>query len=198
MWEGLSLPHDTKFGNCRCKIVESRSLPSWCLIHGLRWSGLIKVGPGDKSALLQVMAWCFKAQSHYLIQRWPRSMSLYGVTRPQWVNLAAELHAHIYSPINELCWGLVNLFAKLHVHIFMFTNQWIVLGPHYWSVPLGQLSHYRGFCIWSCAYSSFSVITHSVTLPVMVGIEQAKLIKPAHVRHWSRWSNIRPKSTRRI
>ena len=46
-WEGLSLPHDTKFGNCRCKIVDSRSFPSWSLIHGLRWSGLIKVGPGD-------------------------------------------------------------------------------------------------------------------------------------------------------
>ena len=46
MWEGLSLPHDTKFGNCRCKIVDSRSFPSWSLIHGLRWSGLIKVGPG--------------------------------------------------------------------------------------------------------------------------------------------------------
>ena len=42
MWEGLSLPHDTKFGNCRCKILDSRSFPSWSLIHGLRWSGLIK------------------------------------------------------------------------------------------------------------------------------------------------------------
>ena len=47
MWEGLSLPHDTKFGNCRCKIVDSRSFPSWSLIHGLRWSGLIKVGPEE-------------------------------------------------------------------------------------------------------------------------------------------------------
>ena len=50
MWEGLSLPHDTKFGNCRCKIVDSRSFPSWSLIHGLRWSGLIKVGPEAHSA----------------------------------------------------------------------------------------------------------------------------------------------------
>ena len=48
MWEGLSLPHDTKFGNCRCKIVDSRSVHSWSLIHGLRWSGLIKVGHGQK------------------------------------------------------------------------------------------------------------------------------------------------------
>ena len=46
MWEGLSLPHDSKFGNCRCKIVDSRAFPSWSLIHGLRWSGLIKAEPG--------------------------------------------------------------------------------------------------------------------------------------------------------
>ena len=45
MWEGLSLPHDTKFGNCRCRIVDSRAFPTWSLIHGLRWSGLIKAEP---------------------------------------------------------------------------------------------------------------------------------------------------------
>ena len=54
MWEGLSLPHDIKFGNCRCKIVDSRSFHSWSLIHGLRWSGLIKVGPGVGSAFARV------------------------------------------------------------------------------------------------------------------------------------------------
>ena len=32
------------------------------------------------------MAWCRQATSHYLSQCWPRSVSPYGVTRPQWVN----------------------------------------------------------------------------------------------------------------
>ena len=41
------LLHDTKYGNCRCKIVDSRAFPSWSLIRGLRWSGLIKAEPGD-------------------------------------------------------------------------------------------------------------------------------------------------------
>ena len=54
MWEGLSLPHDTKFGNCRCKIVDSRAFPSWSLIHGLRWSGLIKAEPGQCSSTSRV------------------------------------------------------------------------------------------------------------------------------------------------
>ena len=45
MWEGLSFPHDTKFGNCRCQIVDSRVFPIWSLIHGSSWSGLIKAEP---------------------------------------------------------------------------------------------------------------------------------------------------------
>ena len=37
----------------------------------------------DKSTLVQVMAWCRQATSHYLSQCWPRSMLPYDVTRPQ-------------------------------------------------------------------------------------------------------------------
>ena len=39
----------------------------------------------DKSILVQVMAWCHQATSHYLSQCWPRSLLAYDVTRPQWV-----------------------------------------------------------------------------------------------------------------
>ena len=50
----------------------------------LRW---LSVEPtDDKSILVQVMAWCHQAASHYLSQYWPRSVSPYGVTRPQSVN----------------------------------------------------------------------------------------------------------------
>ena len=42
--------------------------------------------PNGKSTLVQVMAWCRQATSHYLSQCWPRSVSPYGVTRAQWVN----------------------------------------------------------------------------------------------------------------
>ena len=40
----------------------------------------------DKSTLVQVMAWCRQATSHYLSQCWPSSMTPYGVTRPS-INL---------------------------------------------------------------------------------------------------------------
>ena len=39
----------------------------------------------DKSTLVQVLAWCHQATCHYLSQCWPRYLSPYGVTRPQWV-----------------------------------------------------------------------------------------------------------------
>ena len=39
-----------------------------------------------ESTLVQVMAWCRQATSHYLSQGWPRSLLPYDVTRPQWVN----------------------------------------------------------------------------------------------------------------
>ena len=40
----------------------------------------------DQSTFVQVMTWCHQATSHYLSQCWPRSLSPYGVTRPQWAN----------------------------------------------------------------------------------------------------------------
>ena len=39
----------------------------------------------DQLTLVQVMAWCRQATSHYLSQCWLSSLSPYGVTRPQWV-----------------------------------------------------------------------------------------------------------------
>ena len=61
---------------------------AWCQLsskdNALRW--MPRDLTDDKSTLVQVMAWCRQATSHYLSQCWPRSMSPYGVIRPQWVN----------------------------------------------------------------------------------------------------------------
>ena len=57
----------------------------WCISHeiALRWMPLDLTD--DKSTLVQVMAWCRQATSHYLSQCSPRSMSPNGVTGSQWV-----------------------------------------------------------------------------------------------------------------
>ena len=52
--------------------------------------------------VVQVMAWCHQAASHYLSQCWTRSMSSYGVSRPQWVK--CQSHTHIQDPSWSLRW----------------------------------------------------------------------------------------------
>ena len=56
---------------------------------------------GDKSTLVQVMAWCRQAASHYLSQCCPRSLSPYGVTRPQWVNAPVWGESHFHQWIHH-------------------------------------------------------------------------------------------------
>ena len=56
-----------------------------------------------QSTLVQVMACCHQATSHYLSQWWPRSLSpWYGITRPQWVNpfcfecISGNINMHLH------------------------------------------------------------------------------------------------------
>ena len=52
----------------------------------------------DQLTLVQVMAWCRQATSHYLSQCWPRSLSPYGVTMPQWLIINISSHRVIPLP----------------------------------------------------------------------------------------------------
>ena len=49
----------------------------------------------DNSTLVQAMAWCRQATSHYLSQCWPRSVSPYGVARPQWLLKYLSTYSHL-------------------------------------------------------------------------------------------------------
>ena len=76
----------------------------------------------DKSILVQVMAWCRQATSHYLSQCWPRSMSPHGITRSQWVN-SFRLLLYWFKCTFELhVWTTKNVLLKLvGVHIELWT-----------------------------------------------------------------------------
>ena len=56
----------------------------------------------NQSTLVQVMAWCHQATSHYLSQCWPRSLWPYGVTRPK----------YSLFPFKNLCVQISLFFKK--------------------------------------------------------------------------------------
>ena len=103
---GSTAPQDRLLKDCQHNVDCKGNLTHWPLgnlneilyifkqilvIYG--WGicceiGLIWMSPyltNDQSTLVQVMAWCRQATSHYLSQCWPRSLSPSDVTRPQWV-----------------------------------------------------------------------------------------------------------------
>ena len=79
-------------GSISCKIV-------------LKW--MLMDLTGVKSTLVQVMAWCRQATSHCLNQCWPRSLSPYGIIRPQWVKqltVETDIANKATTANNQMSW----------------------------------------------------------------------------------------------
>ena len=97
----------------------------------------------DQSTLVQVMAWCHQATSHYLNQCWPRSLPPYGVTRQQLVTLVyTEYSFCLYrqdSMYNALfCWhSLDKTFYPLSETSPHYRTLWkVVFSKRFLYVPL--------------------------------------------------------------
>ena len=80
----------------------------------------------DQSMLVQVMAWCHQATSHYLSQCWTRSLSQYGVTRPEWVRVPINFCLHwpwvslsilILKPIFLTNWLMFTLVSQSNISV---------------------------------------------------------------------------------
>ena len=95
-----------------------------------------------KSTLVQVMAWCRQATSHYLSQCWLRSLSPYGVIRPQWAwweNMNWLHKFELNCLLNSLFWLTTMKTSKLcNADPFYqgeYTSQWpFVSVMHLWPV----------------------------------------------------------------
>ena len=83
----------------------------------LRWTSLDL--NDDTSTLVQVMAWCSQATSHYLSQCWPRFMSPYGVIRPQWVKFARPSDTYLHQETRQAIIGSDNGLLPVRC-----LNQW--------------------------------------------------------------------------
>ena len=90
---------------------------SWGISYelALRW---MPQGLTDDKSLVQVMAWCRQATSHYLSQCWSRSMSPNGITRPQWVKPNTINFRYMYViEYNRILKTVQNEKIWNHVHI---------------------------------------------------------------------------------
>ena len=91
--------------------------PLWQLHYeiALRW--MPQTITNKKSTLVQVMAWCRQATSHYLSQHW--SMSSYGVTRPHWVNVIVCL-ACWAGNIQPLCYSILWFLPWINKQVWLW------------------------------------------------------------------------------
>ena len=127
----------------------------------------------DKSTLVQVMTWCRQATNHYPSQCWPRSLSSYGVTRPQWVKNAIGnsviwiVIPVIHKPWRHFTWRVLymylctsfcheGLYLSLSYTTMAIENTHkISSGPIFQSIIRGRtpihpsIGHYVGKMTWA-------------------------------------------------
>ena len=120
----------------------------------------------DKSTLVQVMAWCRQATSHYLNQCWPRSPTPYGVTRPQWVNSTAnvEVKAWMSNDKSDSPGGWFNIKMSSFQYRKSHCGDKTILRPSY----LHNGISYAGkmtFLYWIRAQVYLNVITYPCLKP---------------------------------
>ena len=89
----------------------------------------------DKSTLVQVMAWCHQATSHYLNQFWSRFSTPYGVTRPQCVNIKIHIVYSIHVEGYRL-WNYHNCMVLLKKIFRTFR-------------PLGDVAVFSNTCMYN-------------------------------------------------
>ena len=103
----------------------------------------------DKSTLVQVMAWCHQATSHYLSQYWPSSMSPYGVTRPQWVKdktpcVVPEMAAGAKYPMRTVSAWLLQTCVHVPSAVLWFYAQ-NLMEILLWSLKLQKKTYFSKF-----------------------------------------------------
>ena len=85
-WQDPGGPHVGLMNLAIWVVFKLLQLISWAFSYKIVVRWMLQKSIDDKSTLVQVMAWCHQAPSHYLDQCWPISMSSYGFPRPQWVD----------------------------------------------------------------------------------------------------------------
>ena len=126
----------------------------------------------DQSTLVQVMAWCHQAASHYLSQCWPRSLSPYVVTRPQWVNVHVKtFHSSFQEDPNAQQWS----------------RNWHVL-KHIRNINVGILQRYGVFIKRYSLKMYIDVLVQIMISPIECRIgDNVVWLQPIDPWPWENW-----------
>ena len=144
------------------KNKENNSLGTHCEI-ALKW--LPPDLTDELSTLIQVMAWCRQATSHYLSQCWLISLSPYGIIRPQWVNMLLVIRLHWLVSFSRKCsQGLYSLSGKTSYSQISWSLEAPRLDVRMIMVPNGtrQLPEPM-FSYHQWSFVAFNFITQAVT-----------------------------------
>ena len=68
----------------------------------------------EKSTLVQLKALCHQATSHYINQYSLRSVSPFGITRPEWVNDGMEPDHHLFNGAKPLPEPMLPFYQRPH------------------------------------------------------------------------------------
>ena len=161
----------------------------------------------DKSTLVQVMAWCRQATSHYLSQCWPRSLSPYGVTRPQWVKYQHPQDAHLLDKGHHITWASWRLKSMAKLMTLCKGNLTQIIRPWYMNIrtckpenPLVRKTDSQWWkkidmISWFINYTDNIAHSHIVMRKLIVFVENGHTVAKSSV--WSWWQCTKVKVTAR-
>ena len=137
LWEGLSLPHDTKCGNCRGEIVDRRVIFIWSLILGSSWSCLIKVGPVslEQKLLLFTLTWLHWKRIVVMMQTLSLQVAPMVVIMTTWCAMSDDKVGNMTTLGFSVCdfMLLCKLFPNLSVK-----RCWQVSSPRCWKISTSR------------------------------------------------------------
>ena len=112
--------------------------------------------------MVQVVAWCREATSHYLGQNWSRSMSPYGISRLQWVKLVTSWD-YFRTIKSVISYGLDHAMMSVSINtymIFALCTAVTFLRPCFVAKSKANLAIRREF-------SRVMIFKHSTTPPTL-------------------------------
>ena len=143
------------------------------------------------------MAWCHQATSHYLSPSWPRSLSPYDITGPQWVNVCiTSTYTHLSNTLLQSLSPIVTISSNLNI-ISILLDQYQHWRMQYFSstfslAPKGWLSQH--LTDWSStSVTSFDLIRRHIInvsiLTIIYDILSYNLMTHLTIA-WSRFCTI--------